>query len=365
MEVKPVIDYYLVLGVPRNASFSHISEAYERLSAIFAEEAKGQKDYTSNQLRINEAYLKLRTPQSRMYYDSELTFFERETKKARDAERSKGKGSDAPLSDEADGTVKKSARISNRPIIWKMIDEDELRSLAEEGRPYNLDKLLSISASGLFPMRTRLLAGELAIEEYRKLGFSFMLFCIATDINFPDEVRRLAGTRAVALYERCARECDKDAPGSVALAAADAADMLLCMADPFLYNRMSVPGGRDERSFVEGLVPLMDDVRESAALAATRALIHQKRILRCAWLVSHAPAWFSASSTSHILRTINEAGLDIKGAVAAFETIHDPQRYAECVSILNKRAKRDDPISVRPSERVLPEARRVFFSPRK
>ena len=62
---------------------------------------------------------------------------------------------------------------------------------------------------------------------------------------------------------------------------------------------------------------------------------------------------------------VNEAKIDVKRAVAAFGIIHDPQRYSECIGILNKRAKRSERDSVRPSERRLPEARQVYFCPRK
>ncbi len=379
MKVEPVIDYYLVLGVPRDASFSQISDAYERLRSRFAEEDRGHGAYSQDLLRLNEAYLKLRTPQNRTYYDSQLVFYETHGK--RDARAApapvpapSGRSMNPPLPGNRGRPSQPPGHISTKPVIWKMISEEELRSLAEGGRPYNLDKLLSISASALYPMRSRTLAGGLAVEEYNKLGFAFMLFGIATDIGFPEEVRRLAGTRAVALYERCARGCEKDAPESVAPEASDAADMLLCMADPFLYNRNTVPGGRDERSFVEAYVPMVDDVRESAALAAARSLIHQKRIVRCAWLLSKARKWFRPLLADHLARMINqaeqepkvnEAKIDVKRAVAAFGIIHDPQRYSECIGILNKRAKRSERDSVRPSERRLPEARQVYFCPRK
>ena len=62
------MDYYEVLGVPRNASEKDLKSAYKKLSMQHHPDRTGGDDSRFKQ--INEAYSTLKDPQKRQQYDN-------------------------------------------------------------------------------------------------------------------------------------------------------------------------------------------------------------------------------------------------------------------------------------------------------
>lgn len=68
-------DYYLVLGIPRDAGMTQIKRAYRRLSLRFHPDVAGEEGADQFH-RIHDAYQTLTHPARRADYDRELTLAE-------------------------------------------------------------------------------------------------------------------------------------------------------------------------------------------------------------------------------------------------------------------------------------------------
>ena len=75
-------DYYVILGVPRDASEAEIKHAYKRLALRYHADRNNSEEAKEVFLAINEAYAELSDPDKRRLYDASWpTLFARHGKK--------------------------------------------------------------------------------------------------------------------------------------------------------------------------------------------------------------------------------------------------------------------------------------------